>query len=160
MATYNLRRFANPPSSPNGLDYERLVGVLMDPAPNTPEALLDALFFVNEMSTDECMDILLEEAETNGLALDGKPDPTAADVAAQVFLQDKALLERKHAEQYLTRPRSFEYFQIEVRPVPAFKQPSRESLTALEHDLDNWFEKKKRGRGSRVFVYPKEDDSI
>ena len=49
------------------------------------------------MSTDNCMDLLLEEAEKRCLSLDGKPDPTAADVAVQVFLQDRRLLERKHA---------------------------------------------------------------
>ena len=145
------------PNASNGLDYEHLVEVLMSPDADTPKDLVDALFFVNEMSTDNCMDLLLEEAEKKGLSLDGKPDPTAADVAVQVFLQDRRLLERKHAEQYLTRPRSFEYFQTEARPVPAFKQPSRETLTALEHDLDEWFENKKRARGSRVFVYPKGD---
>ena len=188
MATYNLRRFAQPavlkaiapkrlqeflgpyrtyfngrglplpsPNASNGLDHEQLVEVLMSPDADTPKDLVDALFFVNEMSTDENMDLLLEEAETKGLSLDGKPDPTAADVAVQVFLQDRQLLERKHAEQYLTRPRVFEYFQTQARPVPAFKQPSWVTLVALEHDLDNWFEKKKRGRGSRVFVYPKGD---
>ena len=188
MATYNLRRFAQPavlkaiapkclheflgpyrpyfdgralslpsPNASNGLDYERLVEVLMSPDTGTPKGLVDALYFVNEMSTDESMDLLLEEAETNGILLDGKPDPTAADVAVQVFLQDRQLLERKHAEQFLTRPRSFEYFQTEARPVPAFRQPSRETLATLERDLDDWFEKKKRGRGSRVFVYPKGD---
>ena len=188
MATYNLRRFAQPavlkaiapqslheflgpyrsyfegrglklppPSASNGLDHERLVGVLMSPDTGTPKGLVDALYFVNEMSTNESMDLLLEEAETNGISLDGKPDPTAADVAVQVFLQDRRLLERKHAEQYLTRPRSFEYFQTEARPVPALKPPSPETLAALERDLDDWFEKKKRGRGSRVFVYPKDD---
>ena len=188
MATYNLRRFAQPsglkaiaptrllkflephtsyfasrglslpsPNASNDLDYDRLVDVLMSPDTDTPKDLVDDLFFVHEMSTEECMDLLLEEAETNGLSLDGKPDPTAADVAVQVFLQDRRLLERKHAERYLTRPRSFEYFQTEVRPVPAFKQPSRETLNAPEHDLDDWFEKKKRGCGSRVFVFPKGD---
>ena len=177
MATYNLRRFAQPavlkaiapkrlqeflgpyrtyfdgrglplpsPNASNGLDHEQLVEVLMTPDADTPKDLVDALFFVNEMSTDENMDLLLEEAETKGLSLDGKPDPTAADVAVQVFLQDRQLLERKHAEQYLTRPRVFEYFQTQARPVPAFKQPSWVTLVALEHDLDNWFEKKKRGR--------------
>ena len=188
MATYNLRRFAQPavlkaiapkrlqeflgpyrtyfngrglplpsPNASNGLDHEQLVEVLMSPDADTPKDLVDALFFVNEMSTAKCMDLLLEEAETKGLSLDGKPDPTAADVAVQVFLKDRRLLERKHAEQYLTRPRSFEYFHTKARPVPAFKQPSRETLTALEHDLDEWFEEKKRGRESRVFVYPKGD---
>ena len=147
------------PTSPasDGLDYERLVSVLMSPGTDTPKKLIDALYFVHEMSADECMDILLEEAESNGLSLEGKPDPTAVDVAVQVFLKDRQLLERKHAEQYLTRPRVFEYFQTEARPIPTFKEPSWVTLLALEFDLDNWFEKKKRGRGSRVFVYPKGD---
>ena len=188
MATYNLRRFAQPavlkamapkrlheflgpyqsyfdgrglslpsPNASNGLDYEHLVEVLMSPDADTPKDLVDALFLVNEMSTDENMDLLLQEAETNSLSLDGKLDPTAADVAVQIFLQDRQLLERKHAEQYLTRPRVFEYFQTQARPIPTFKEPSWVTLLALEIDLDDWFEKKKRGRGSRVFVYPKGD---
>ena len=146
-----------PPSASDELDYDQLVDVLMSPDTDTPKGLIDALFFVHEMATPECMDILLQEAENNGISLDGNPDPTAADVAVQVYLQNKDLLERKHAEQYLTQPRSFEYFQTEARPIPTFKQPSAKSLAALEKDLDDWFEMKKRGRGSRVFVYPKKD---
>jgi len=99
----------------------------------------------------------LHEADSNGITLDGNPDPTPADVAVQVYLQDKDLLERKHAEQYLTRPRSYEYFQTETAPAPKFRKPSQKTLSALARDLDDWFEKKKRGRGSRVFVYPKKD---
>ena len=99
MATYNLRRFAQPavlkaiapkrlheflgpyrsyfdgrglslpsPNASNGLDYDRLVDVLMSPDTDTPKDLVDDLFFVHEMSTEECMDLLLEEAETNGLS--------------------------------------------------------------------------------------------
>ena len=145
------------PSTSDELNYEQLVGVLMNPDTDTPKGLLDALYFVHEMATPECMDVLLNEAETNGISLDGNPDPTPADVAVQVYLKDRNLLERKHAEQYLTKPRSFEYFQTEVRPIPKFKPPTPRILTALAQDLDDWFEKKKRGRGSRVFVYPKRD---
>ena len=146
-----------PLSSPNGLDYDPLVSVFMSSDTDTPSELLNALFYVNEMSTAQSMDVLLEEAESNGVSLDGQPDPTPADVAVQVFLQDQGLLERKHAEQYLIRPRSFDSFKTDVRPIPSFTQPSAKTLRALEHDLDDWFEKKKRGRGSRVFVYPKAD---
>ena len=146
-----------PPSATDGLDYDRLVSVLMDPVPDTPKDLLDALYFVHEMSTEQGMDVLLEETEHNGLSLNGQTDPTAADVAVQVYLQDKALLERKHAERYLTRPRSFEHYQTKVRSIPSFTPPTSETRRALEHDLDDWFEKKKRGRGSRVFVFPKGD---
>jgi hypothetical protein len=145
------------PKSANGLDYEGLVAVLMNPDKDTPTSLLDALYFVHEMATPEAMDVLLQEAENNGISIDGNPDPTAADVAVQVYLQDKDLLERKHAEQYLMKPRSFEYFQTDTHPIPKFKQPNAKALAALEKDLDDWFEKKKRGRGSKVFVYPKKD---
>ena len=187
MATYNLRRFAHaeglkaigrehllallkphksyldrrgftlPPSASDGIDYEQLVNVLMSPDTTTPKGLIDALYFIHEMATPESMDILLHEADSNGITLDGNPDPTPADVAVQVYLQDKDLLERKHAEQYLTRPRSYEYFQTETAPAPKFRKPSQKTLSALARDLDDWFEKKKRGRGSRVFVYPKKD---
>lgn len=146
-----------PPSTSVGLDYDELLNVLMNPGTDTPKGLLDALFFVHEMATPECMDILLQEAENNGISLDGKPDPTAADVAVQVYLQDKSLLERKHAEQYLIKPRSFEYFQTEARPIPKFNKPSAKTLTVLAKDLDDWYEKKKRDRGSQVFVFPKKD---
>ena len=146
-----------PPSASDGIDYEQLVNVLMSPDTTTPKGLIDALYFVHEMATPESMDILLHEADSNGITLDGNPDPTPADVAVQVYLQNKDLLERKHAEQYLTRPRSYEYFQTETSPVPKFRKPSQKTLSVLARDLDDWFEKKKRGRGSRVFVYPKKD---
>ena len=144
-------------SATDGLDYDQLVEVLMTPGSDTPAGLIDALFYVHEMSTQECMDVLLEEVENNGISLEENPDPTAADIAVQVYLQDKDILERKHAEQYLVKPRLFEYFQTELRPIPVFKQPSTDVLAALEKDLDDWFEKKKRGRGSRVFVFQKTD---
>ena len=146
-----------PPSASDGIDYDQLVNVLMNPDTDTPKGLLDALYFVHEMATPEAMDVLLQEAENNGISLDGNPDPTAADVAVQVYLQDKDLLERKHAEQYLFKPRSFEYFQTDTHPIPKFKPPTAKALSSLEKDLDDWFEKKKRGRGSKVFVYPKKD---
>jgi len=187
LATYNLRRFSQPDGlkaikadhllalltphrnffanreitlSTNGadLDYGALVKVFMSPDTDTPKALVDALYHIHEMATPEGMDELLHEAENNNIHLDDDPDHSPADVAVQVWLQNKDLLERKHAEQYLTRPRSFEYFQTEASPVPDFNHPSTETLTALQNDMDDWFEKKKRGRGSKVFLYPKNNE--
>ncbi len=144
-------------SDPADLNYEQLVDVLMSPETHTPPELLNSLYYVHEMSTQGAMDVLLEEAEKNHISLDGNPDPTPADVAVQVYLKDRDLLERKHAEQYLVKPRSFEYFQTEADLIPKLKKPTVKMLTAIEKDLDDWFEKKKRGRGSRVFAYPKQD---
>ena len=147
------------PSSPNPVDlnYEQLVDVLMSPETHTPPELLNSLYYVHEMSTQEAMDVLLEEVEKRNIALDGPSDHTPADVAVQVYLKDRDLLERKHAEQYLVKPRTFEYFQTEADPIPRLKKPTARTLVALEKDLDDWYEKKKRGRGSRVFAYPKQD---
>lgn len=147
-----------PQTSADGLDYERLIHVFMSPETDTPKELANALYFIHEMATTEGMDELLNEAEKKGLRLDGNPDPTPADVAVQVWLQDRELLERKHAEQHLTRPRSFEYYQTDASPIPVFKTPPRKTLESLQGDMDAWFVKKKRGPDSRVFVYPKKDE--
>jgi hypothetical protein len=69
------------PSNPAHLDYEQLIDVLMNPDTDTPPELLNTLYYVHEMSTSEAMDVLLQEAEDNGISLDGQADPTPADVA-------------------------------------------------------------------------------
>jgi len=145
------------PGSADEIDYEGLVRILMTPDSDTPKDLADALYFVHEMATAEGMDDLLHEAEKNAISLDCGPNPTPADVAVRMWLKARSVLERKHAEQFLTQPRSFEYFQTDRSPLPHFKKPTKKALEALEEDLDSWFESKKRGRGARVFVYPKQN---
>ena len=144
-------------ASTDGLNYEGLVGILMTPDEHMPSGMAEALYFVHEMATPEAMNGLLDEVERNGLRLDDNPNQTPADVAIQVWLQDRDLLERKHAEQFLTRPRSFEYFQTDRKELPDFDPPTPTELAPLEKALDDWFENKKRGRGCRVFVFPRDD---
>jgi len=152
------RGFSLPPAgAEDGLDYEYLVEIFMTPDTDTPKELADALYFIHEMATTEGMDELLEEAERCNIRLHGNPNPTPADIAVQMWMQDKNILERKHAEKHLTSSRSFEYFQTNADPIPTFNLPDQPTLTLLEQDLDDWFETKKRGRDCRVFVFPKED---
>lgn len=139
------------------IDYDQLVEVLMSPDSATPADLLDALYYVHEMADADCMEVLLQEVESNRLLIDSNPDPTTADIAAQIFILDRSILERKHAEQNILKPRSFVYFQTAARPIPSFANPTYETLSGLEGDLDEWYESKKRGRGTKVFVYPKSD---
>lgn len=139
------------------IDYDLLSSILMTPGADTPKDLADDLYIINEMSTSEAMDGLLVEGQAQGLDLGGHAGQSPADIAVQIWLQDRNIVERKHAEQFLTRKRSFEYYQTEADPIPAFTTPSPETLAALETDLDGWFEDKKRGRGSRVFVFEKPD---
>jgi hypothetical protein len=142
-------------ASRQSIDYEGLVKTLMTPDIDTPKDLADALFFINEMATTEGMACLLEEAERLKIDIIGAPAPTPADVALQMWLKNRDVLERKHAEQFLTNLRSFESYQTTLSPVPPFTLPSAATLKALEGDLNGWFEQKNRGRNSRVFVFPR-----
>ncbi len=185
MATFRLRRFCNPeilqaigprrllaflephlaffearglalPRAPSGLtiDYEGLVNLFMAPEAGFPKELLDALFLVDEMATPHGMDALLD---TPGLSLEEGAEDSPADIAVQAWLLDSRLLESKHAEQFLVRPRSFECYQTDRAKLPPFALPAPVFCRDLEQDLDDWFEGKKRGRGTRVFVYPRDD---
>ncbi|MFQ5483205.1 MAG: hypothetical protein ACE5ER_10655 [Nitrospinaceae bacterium] len=142
-----------PPGSINGMPYDKLAGVFVAPGADTPQALVDALYLINGMATQDCMDNLLQTTEMAGIKLNAPFDATPADVAVRAWLQAPEFLERKHAEQYIKRPRSFVYFQTDTSPVPPFRMPDQETIKALQDDLDDWFEEKLRGRGCRVFVY-------
>ncbi len=155
---FTSRGFAMPPpGSTEELDFKGLIEIFMSPDVKTPKELIDALFFVDEMATTEGMDSLLAEATRQRLKLDPGTDHSPADVAVQVWLLDKDLLERKHAEQFLVKPRSFESYQTDRSPVPPFKPPTAAQLRNLEQALDDWFEQKQRGRGARVFPYTRDD---
>lgn len=187
MATLNLRRFSNPEAlkvvSPNHLsqlllpfqsyfsrrgvdvaalgsssefDYAGLVGVLMAPDEETPKELTDQLYLIHEMASEDGAESLVHEASEHGIDLEGT-DITPADVAIQMFLKNRELLERKHAEQFIHRPRSFEYFQVEKNPIPEFTPPDADQVKALESDLSEWFLSKKRGGDCRVFFFSQDD---
>ena len=127
-------------SSTDGADinYQALAEILLNPDDAMPPLLVDALYHVNEMATSEGMDALLDAAAANGVQLDSGGEMTPADVAVQVWLKDRDLFERQHAEQFLCRRRSFESFQSHDstgRP----PELSTEALAGLERDLDDWF---------------------
>lgn len=152
------RGVALPPAGTTGpIDHDRLVEVFLAPEAGPPKELLDALFFVDEMATPPGMDALIAAAGRARLALDERPDQSPADVAVQVWLLDRQLLESEHAQQYLYRPRSFEYYQTGRAEVPPFVMPPAARFRALERELDDWFEERRRGRGTRVFAYQRDD---
>ncbi|MBF0155524.1 MAG: hypothetical protein HQL64_17460, partial [Magnetococcales bacterium] len=183
MATFNIRRFAHPdslksinpvrlvdflrphaeflsgqgiPLSGNGsepVDYECLASVLMNLEPNAPQVLLESLYLIHEMATDDGMDRLLDAAKAHGLALDHDPDSCPADIAIQMFLTNRDLLERQHANTFISRARSFQYFCGREGWNGSFSPPDDATLRALEKEMDYWFDEKRRGRGSRVFVF-------
>lgn len=155
VALYDGRPVRSAPT--NGVDHELLAAVLVDPDDRMPTELVDALYLINEMATPEGMDELLE-AVGDDIALDEADEQTPADVATQVFLQARHLLERKHAQQFVGDRQSYVYFLSKTEPNGDFTAPRAEAVADLEQDLGAWFLKKKKGDQVRVFVYPKPDE--
>lgn len=137
------------------IDYDLLAEVLGSANDAMPEPLLDAMFFVDEMAVDEFFDDLMTEALAEGLNIG--EDLTAADLAMRVWMAAPNIIERLHAERYLVRPRSFQSFLSTTPMLPELYFPSDATIQNLENDLNDWFETKKRGRGTRVFPFSRDN---
>ncbi|MGN6546564.1 MAG: hypothetical protein ACTHK7_16030, partial [Aureliella sp.] len=79
------------------VSYDKLTEIFTAPGEDTPEGLVDSLFLVDEMSTKEQMDVLLEVAEQNGVPLTNDGQETPTDIAVQLWLANSLLIERAHA---------------------------------------------------------------
>jgi len=139
-------------------DYEALAALLQSPEDEFPVELADALHYINDLSTTEGMDELLTAAEEKKIELDIGDEPSPADMALQMWLKDRNVLEELHAEHQLFRARSFEYSIGKTKGTTEFKPPSATTIMAMEAAMDSWFVKKKRGPHSRVFVFPKDGE--
>ncbi|ABK44584.1 conserved hypothetical protein [Magnetococcus marinus MC-1] len=183
MATFNPRRFAQPEIlraiepgrlrqflSPyrdfldglgagmlrcgdRALDYESLARALMSLGEDAPMELMDSLHLIDEMATTSNMDRLLLAIQKKRLPIEISPKATPADVAVQVFLEDRELIEEQHAVGFVNRARSFYAYCGSEKWQGPFAIPSEGVLRALERDLDDWFDTKKRGRGCRVMMF-------
>lgn len=139
-------------------DYAALSALLLTPEDGFPVELADALHHINALATPEGLDELLDAAEQDDVELDIGDDPSPADVALQMWLKDREVLEERYAEHQLYRARSFEYSLGKVQASTTFTPPSDETVAALQAAMDPWFIQRKRGPHCRVFVFPKDDE--
>lgn len=142
------------------IPYDQIAAILMNPGTGVSDSMVNALYYVHETANKEPMEELIERAEAAGLDIDHDEKSTPADVAVQIWLAQPDLLERQHAETVAFNRSNFTYF---AGP-NSRRSKSRERLTIseakcreMETLMDPWFEKKRRGRGSRVFVFPQEN---
>lgn len=145
------------------IDYEGLIRVFAspdDPSPKAPVKLIDSACIIDELATSEGMDSILADAENVGLNLGEQLENQAPiDVVVHAWLENPEFTQTKHAEQYLQRPRSFEYFPRLDKKKVTPEEWTLKCGQAIENDLDDWFEKHRRGRGSRVFRFPNQDST-
>ena len=127
----------SPPGDEPQLDYDTLCRVLLTPDAEAPVELLETLYLVDAMATPEGMDSLLLELRRIGATIECGEDPTPEDVAVHCLLWHRPLLERKHAEQSLYRPKSFDYFRAGGERIPTLITPLEPAGPSLESGLDS-----------------------
>lgn len=153
QAYLSRRRFELPDDPTGEIDYETLSAIIIHPDEAVPREMVEALYYLHEMSGIGEMDDLLAAAKARKVPIDAGPDVGPADVAAQVWSAYPDLLRERHAEAFAARQRSFTYFAGRFGGARSFPNPTKETLLRLEQDLDDWFEEHKRGRDSRVFIF-------
>ncbi len=131
---------------------EKVSELLALPGPHMAPGLVEALFRVNEMATEEGREALLEAAAEAGLQVPA--ESTAAEVALRVWLAQPGLLTMRHDEARLGRVRSFEYF-AGSGDLP-MREPSAEILKSMETDIGAWFQRRNSTDVARIRVYPSE----
>ncbi len=145
------RGFRFPENGSGALDYQRLAAILMHPDDHVPRAMVDALYYVHEMSDEDAFDDLVAIAKQHGVPLD--PEVSAGDVAIELWLKAPESLQKAHAEASASRQKSFTYFSGVTGKARPFPHLSADRIRKLEADLDVWFDEHKRGTGCQVFVF-------
>lgn len=143
-------------SDTDAIDYDTLASVLADPGDEAPDALLEAVYFVDEVTGEEFVDNLIDGAHREGVALDDSHESSPADIAVRIWLKNPDVLQIIHAEQFLIRPKSFVSFLTTAANPPAIDGVDEEMLAAVQKDLDAFYEERKKGRGVRVFPFVRE----
>ncbi|MDF1569971.1 MAG: hypothetical protein P1P77_18290, partial [Spirochaetaceae bacterium] len=108
-AYFSARGVELPPvQQEDGLDYNALGHILLTPDGSTPDDLAEALFYVNEVSTPEGFDSIQDEIAGTDIDVEIGENAAPADLAIQVWMADREIIEKVHAEQFFMNVRSFE----------------------------------------------------
>lgn len=135
------------------LNYYDIAKILVTPNSDIPVKLVDALYFIYEISKTNKIDSLLEIAKKHNIHIDG--DNSISDVAAYLWIKKAELLESLHAINLIKRSRSFEIFS--AKKPTQFIKPSNEILKLMEKELNEWCYSCNRGKACKIFVF--EDDN-
>jgi hypothetical protein len=147
------RGFRWPISDSAQIDYDTLSRILLSADDSLPPKIVRTLLFVDEMSSDDRMDQLLAACAKARIALDLGSECTPADVAIQASWQAPAILERHHADAYALRQKNFHYFSGAHGKRRRFPPLSDDTLQNMRDDLDECFEKHKRGREAHIMIF-------
>jgi hypothetical protein len=132
-------------------DARDILSVLIHPDAGIPQSLVDALYHVDEMATQNGMELIVSEFRQAGYDLECCP-PTPADVAVLAWITDSSLFEQVCAKQHHRSARTFRLYA--GGPVNGLPEPLDESRTAaFEDELNDWSDAMMLGRHCKLFPF-------
>jgi len=141
------------PTDPVDLDCERLAVLLLQPQPDTPPELVDALTHIHEVATTRDVEFLRAQAQQVGVDIPLHLNMSPTDVAVHIWLERPEALRRYHAERVVLRRRSFE--MLMASEDATFERPA--DLSAGIKSLDaavNEFYNSIMDRGRGAYIIP------
>jgi hypothetical protein len=132
-----------------------LASALMSYDENMPVELMNGLFYIDETASNETLDDLIDRGKEESIAIEKHGKSTPADIAVQIWLAKPQLLEERHTKALALQKQAFVYFPGKRRDgleLPQFSQPR---LTEMAKRMDRFFEERQRGRGTRIFEFPR-----
>lgn len=152
---FSVRGLPLPEQPDEDFPYDDLAHILMRPDDSVPPEMVDALYYVHETATKESAEELIEAAHKAGLTIEAGEEPSDADVALQIWLQNPALLRRQHAETVAFNRSRFMYFAGRSGKKRSAPDPTLEQTAVMQERMDEWFDRKRRGKASRIFAFPR-----
>ncbi|HOH39822.1 MAG TPA: hypothetical protein PK807_05970 [Verrucomicrobiota bacterium] len=136
------------------LDYDHLASMFLCPDDIPPE-LVEKFHLVKQMSGHDAMDHIIETVKARQLEFTFQPGSSPTDIAAQLLTKAPALFQELHAEKSVERYRSFTFY-VGRDAKRSFKPPK--DLSALEKELNDWYEQHQRGRTAKIFLRQKDHE--
>ena len=153
---FAARGLSLPQISSDSFPFEALSQILMTPTDTAPKDMVDALYYIDELSDLEFEDVKAI-ASRAGLELDPQQKLTTADLVTRIWVAAPGLLKEAHAEKKAFRQKRFMYQAGKsAKPTP-FPEVSDNQRAQIETMLDDWFEEHGRGRGSSVMIFRREN---
>lgn len=138
------------------INHRKLAQIFLTPSENTPTALVDALYFVQEVASHASFDELHEIAKAARLKV---PDITTTyDLTVFLWLHQPDAIKQLHAEALIKKPKKFMSFQSRDSEGYVPDMP-RKTIAALEKDMDAWFEDHNRGEGCEILICPVQEEN-
>ncbi len=136
------------------LKYIALVQLLLAPPEDMPADFSDAVYYIDGLATPSGIDALEAAAKAAGISvwLERHLDVTPAEIVLKLWLKNRPLVERVHAEMTLGRLRSFEYFQPDSVETPFLDELPKATVQAMETELNQCFYVRRRGRYARILL--------